>query len=342
MTAKHFDVLTPLVFLKDIEAEAKKAKKRVWAQAMEVEPGKYSGRLLSLVENAAAQGLDARLNIDCYSLMVTDGVPNYLPVLKPGRWGERLQERKKVFHAISEKGGHIAYINHPTLLERLVVTMGRNHMKIVVIDDIAWVGGVNFADGYFKRRDLMVKITDKTIVEPIARVFMEAHKETLRNDEELKAGHHATLFIDSGRTGASAILAEAIRLINETKENAKVITAFIPDGAFLDALIQADRRGVTVTLVATAPRGTLGVYRLVNDFSLLQLRMKRVGFRVLLSEEPIHAKLLITDDRTAFFGSHNFSTKGVIMRTAELALRSDDKTLVRNLLRFYHETAEKI
>lgn len=339
MAAKHFDVLSPLSFLEDIEHEAKSAKKRIWAQAMEVEPGDIANRLLYLVEKAGENGLDARLNIDYYSLMVTDGLPNFPLVLMSERLRKRLQTRKEIFGRIEHNGAKISYINKPTLLERFVYTMGRNHMKIFITDDIAWIGGVNFADPYFKRQDIMVKIAHKTIVDQVAQVFMEAHEERLKDDEVLKT-NNAGLFIDSGHTGKSVILDEAVRMIDKAMQTVQVVTAFVPDGKFLSALIAADKRGVTVELAVSDPSSTIGIYQLVNNFSNILLLLKNVRFKIHYEKVPIHAKVLIVDKRIVLFGSHNFLTKGVVMRTGEIALQSTDKTLVDNLLKFYQSVAQ--
>lgn len=335
MPANHFDVLTPIEFLQDIEHEAKSAKHRVWGQAMEVEPGIHASRLLNIVEEASENGLDARLNVDYYSLMVTDGLPNFFPFTASEKWRKRLKIRKEAFQKIKDKGGKVAFVNKPTLLEKFIYTMGRNHMKIFIIDDIAWIGGVNFADGYFKRQDIMVKIKDDAIVDPIARVFMEVHEEKLRYDEALQTRHNATLFIDSGHTGKSVILQTAVAMVEKAKANVKVSTAFVPDGKFLKALTDASKRGVVVELVTSLPEKTFGVYRLVNEMSRLSLNLKGLSFRVSYARQPMHAKVLIVDDTLALFGSHNFLTKGVLMHTAELALQSSNKTLIANLSKFY-------
>ncbi len=336
MPAKHFDVLSPMEFLTDIEQEAKFAKKRIWAQAMEVEPGEVVGRLLTIVENAAENGLDARMNVDYYSLMVTDGVPNFLPIIVSRKWRKRLRIRKEAFQKIKDKGGKVAFVNKPTLLEKFIYTMGRNHMKIFIIDDIAWIGGVNFADGYFKRQDIMVKIKDDAIVEPIAKVFMKVHEGTLRYDETLRARHNATLFIDSGQTGKSVILDCAVRMVEKADHLVQIATAFIPDSVFLDALVNAENRGVRIELAVPPPGRTIGVYRIVNKMSQIQMRLRNTHFTIYYEQNPVHAKILLVDRAIALLGSHNFSSKGVIMRTAELALQSSDTHLIANLSDFYN------
>lgn len=336
MAAKHFDVLSPMEFLSDIEQEAKHAKTRIWAQAMEVEPGIHASRLLNLVEKASEDGLDARLNIDYYSLAVTDGLPNILPIVVSGKWRKRLRIRKEAFQTIKNKGASLAFINKPTLLERLIYTMGRNHMKIFIIDDISWIGGVNFADGYFKRQDIMVKVMDKAIVEPIARVFTEVHEGKLQYDEMLQTKHNATLFIDCGHTRKSVILNAAVEMVEKAEKKVQVATAFIPDGKFLEAMIAASKRGVTVELVTSEPKRTIGVYRLINEIGNLHMKMKGVNFKIFYERNPVHAKLLLVDEKMAFFGSHNFLTKGVLMRTGELALQSSDRHLIANLSDFYN------
>lgn len=340
MPAKNFAVLSPLEFLEDIELEAKSAKKRVWGQAMEVEPGEFVNRLLCLIESAAEQGLDARLNVDHYSLIATDGIPNILSVFGL-KMNERLRLRKQTFQTVMEKGAKITFINPPSLLEHLIITMGRNHMKIFLIDNIAWIGGVNFADGYFKRQDIMVKITDEAIVDPIAQVFMQVHEDKLHHDEILQTKHNATLFIDSGQTGKSVILDCAVRMVEKANHLVQIATAFIPDGAFLEALIDAENRGVRVELAVPPPGRTIGVYRIVNQMSQIQMRLRNTHFTIYYEKNPVHAKILLVDKAIVLFGSHNFLTKGVLMRTGELALQSSDKTLVANVSDFYSSLSKR-
>lgn len=53
------------------------------------------------------------------------------------------------------------------------------------------------------------------------------------------------------------------------------------------------------------------------------------------SRDRVHAKLLIVDDTQALFGSHNLVDTGVLMGTEELAVRSHNPQLVKQLVTFY-------
>ena len=61
-TAPHFTVLTPDEFIKDVASEAKKAKERVWAQAMDVEPGEIADSFFAIFPEAAKRGIDTRFH----------------------------------------------------------------------------------------------------------------------------------------------------------------------------------------------------------------------------------------------------------------------------------------
>ena len=118
----NFTVFTPLEFIDDVEREAVKAKQRVWAQAMEVEPGRITNRFLQIFLTSAKRGIDTRLHADHYVFMVTDGLFNYIPLLsaeKRRRRSERLKIRKAAFHELENKGVKTLLTNPPGILEKL-------------------------------------------------------------------------------------------------------------------------------------------------------------------------------------------------------------------------------
>ncbi|MBI4080434.1 MAG: phosphatidylserine/phosphatidylglycerophosphate/cardiolipin synthase family protein [Candidatus Levybacteria bacterium] len=334
-TEGNFEVLEPLKFLEDIEKEARTAKKRIWAQAMEVEGGEITNRLLRIIADGAKKCLDSRLHVDYYTLMVTDGLFNYLAFAFDEKAHFRQQRKKQLFASLSEAGVNVTFTNKPSLLNRIIPTRGRNHMKIVVIDNTAWIGGINFHDRNLTAHDIMVKITEEPVVSAIAETYEKVERGELAKNYSVDFGNDSTLLIDAGRSNNSIILKHACELVQQAKTTVYVTTAFIPDGVFLHALHKASQKGVDVEVVTALPEVLPGVYKWVNRMSQFTIDVKMETIPIHYLNKLVHAKILIVDGNKAIFGSHNFSAKGVSMLTSEIALMSQNKKLIHNLNAFY-------
>lgn len=334
-TEGNFEVLEPLKFLEDIEKEARTATKRIWAQAMEVEGGEITNRLLKIIEDGAKKNLDSRLHVDYYTLMVTDGLFNYLAFAFDEKAHIRQQKKKQLFATLSETGVNVIFTNKPSILNRIIPTRGRNHMKIVIIDNTAWIGGINFHDTNLKAHDIMVRITHEPIITAIAEIYEKVEREELAKNYSVDFGDDGTLLIDAGKNSNSIILEHACELVKQAKATVYVTTAFIPDGVFVHALHRASRKGVDVEVVTALPEVLPGVYKWVNRMSQFAIDVKMQTIPIHYMSKLVHAKILIVDGKKAIFGSHNFSAKGVSMKTAEIAMLSQNKKLIHNLNAFY-------
>lgn len=344
MNSQQFAILPPLEFLKDVRYEAREATKRIYLQAMEVEPGELSSQLLETLEQGALKGLDTRLHVDHYSLLVTDGIFNYLPLFskkKTKKRKERLKHRIAYFTALQEKGVTLTFTNPPSLLERIIPIIGRNHIKIAIVDDVAYIGGINYHDDNFKSNDCMVKLTDSSLVEAVTKIFMDIEKGRLKDDLRLDCRAGTSLFVDGGKIGRSIILDEAAKLIGNAKESVTVITPIIPDTTLSVALSKAIKRNVTIQVLVPAITNMQGVYfflDLYNEFVLF-LQRKRIPLTIL--NHPIHAKVIIVDNTTVLLGSHNFTSRGVVLGTEEIAILSSDEYFVTQAHAFIQHVAEK-
>lgn len=339
-----FQVLTPLAFLNDVVQEASNAKKRVWMQAMEVEPGVYTDQLLEALQAAASRGVDARYHADWYSLLVTDGTFNYWPlVARQFRKERKRRQRKKRTLAkdLAAARIHVLFTNPPTLLDRLFPVRGRNHMKIVVIDETAWIGGVNFHDENFNAYDCMIKITDPKITQEIAYVYGLVDTSQTIRDMSIDCSDSTILLVDGGVINRSIILRNACELVTAAKESVELITPLIPDGAFLQALKDAIKRGVQVEVISPQTKEMSGVYELLDIFNDLTMHFYARQLPITFKPFMIHAKVLIVDGKEAIVGSHNFSSRGVRMGTEEIALQTKNHSAVTELRQLYTTLKQK-
>lgn len=322
--AKNFDVLKPYDFLQDFMLEVDKAKQRVWVQTMYIRPGAVATEVFRTLKKAVSKGIDTKIHIDWYDL------------LTKGRYPDRQnQVKEQTLSDLQTRGVLILFTNPPTLLERMLCYKGRNHMKITIVDDIAYVGGVNFADADFSYLDFMVKISDKLIVSKIADQFMDIHSHQLSSDKQMHIDHETTLLIDAGKPGRSIILDNAVRLIKHAKRSIFHVSHLMPDGKFLQALHTMHGKSIKVEAVVPLKGRSPTIFALLHKINEIEMRIRNRTIPILYCPSMIHAKLTIIDEKIALLGSHNMSEKSVKMGTGEITIQSSNKILVKNLLDFY-------
>lgn len=338
MDSTNFTVLTPLDFIKDVEQEAKNAKHRVWAQAMEVESGEVTETFLQIFRDAAKKGIDTRMHADYYSLLFTDGTFNYWPFVSTEfrrKRRKRLKRQQVLAVSLRETGVRFIYTNPPSLIDRVFPARGRNHMKIVIVDTTSWIGGVNFHDENFTIQDVMVKITDPTITAEISYVYERIDRRESLRDMAIQCTEDTTLIIDSGMINRSIILKHAVDLVNKAERKIQIISPLIPDADLLAALNRGKKQGKDIEIIAPKAREMTGIYKLVDEFNDFVMKFRGVVLPIHFKDFMLHAKILIVDGNEVIVGSHNFSSRGVRMGTEEIAIQSTNKTLLMNLKKFY-------
>src|SRR5438128_896553 len=126
--APVYSVLRGEDLIRDVAYETTHAKHLIWAQAMDYEPGVITDRFTEILTKAAKRGLDAKLNIDYYSLIVTDGFFNYLPLFHKEKTLERKRKiiaKIQSIHNLRDGGVDVHFLNKPGFLERIISTKGR-------------------------------------------------------------------------------------------------------------------------------------------------------------------------------------------------------------------------
>ena len=137
---RNFELLTPAQFLHDFTESARIAQQRIWIQSMYMDPGNVANTVIGLLKDGKRNGLDTRLNLDAYSTMVTVDQVNYIPSLRHemrvARHSLQLQKREMLNDLIGE-GIPVTLLNPPKLVERVLPSRGRNHIKIAFVDNVA-------------------------------------------------------------------------------------------------------------------------------------------------------------------------------------------------------------
>ena len=218
--------------------------------------------------------------------------------------------------------------NQPGVLRGLSYAIGRDHRKIVVVDNTLYLGGLNLSQSVFERADFMAKINDRDIVEVFKYVFNQSEQTSRKDDWEIYCGYDNTrVLVDSGN-GGSLILETAINEINNARKSIDLMTIGHISGGMDLAINNAIERGVKVRGFLS-PRGSLG-RALFPSPKRMVIYQPRQGIS--------HAKLLIIDEQIAILGSHNFDQRLVWARTEEASLLTSRTHIVKPLVDFFEKT----
>lgn len=333
----NFEVLTPSDYLEELTVGINQAQRRVLLQAMIYEWGQTTQQVNDALKSAKERGVEVEIHYDDFTNLTAS---------------EDLQKKNEAMFAELEKAGIKVVLTNlaKNLFDRIVPYRGRNHRKIIVVDDVAYLGGLNFAEIEYSRPDFMVRITDPVIVEKLANHSQQINENRPKEDNEDRCNEETVLLVDSGQPGKSIIYDRAVALIGQANE-VKLTTQLVPTGRLLEALLKASRQQANVSLIVSNPDAIRpGLGKFINELQYVWHDL--VGkLPPGLNFDPcwVHAKLLIIKGKregcqwaAAIIGSHNFDERGVRAGTEEIALLSTNQTLVKNLERFYDLLHKKI
>lgn len=216
----------------------------------------------------------------------------------------------------------------------------RNHRKLLLVDDhIAYIGGMNIADEYYRGahgappwRDNIVEIVGPEVTRlrrSFSRMWNKADSPYRRLFHWLSNNHRmraitwdSVRFLESGPENRMWPIRQAYRQLvqDATKSIDLAMSYFYPHGRMLLALKRAVRRGVRVRLlfsqktdVPVARLAACGLYG----------RLLRAGIEVWEYEPTVmHAKLAIADD-TIVAGSANLDIRSGRINHELVAIVSD-------------------
>ena len=288
--------------------------------------------------------MDVKLNIDNYSTPYNNGHKYLIHIKKEKRIRciSSAAKSKNYFDMLIDNGIDIKYINkykYGKFLSEYIPFLGRNHMKITIIDNVSFIGGINFSSKSFNYSDFMIKTENKDMLYTLKKIFIENRYNKNQNDKKIKINNDNILLIDSGKVRQSIIYESSIECINNAKESIRYISQFFPDFRILYALEKAIRKGIDVEIITHSNDIAEKKYRHKVEKILFNISNSHISNIYENSEKYIHAKMMLIDKDTSspsvILGSHNFSTFGVLFGTAEISIYSKEKNLVSELYTWY-------
>jgi len=219
----------------------------------------------------------------------------------------------------------------------------RNHRKIVVIDGtIGYTGSQNIVDAESEpglvNEDLVVRVRGP-LVSQLQVVFLADHyiereekiaEHELFPDPPFEPGTAAAQVLPSGPGYRYANAQKAmVALIHGARHRVVVTTPyFIPDEAFIQAMLTAILRGVEVHLVVSA-RGDHALVHYAQE-SYYETLLE-TGVKIHLYQPRfLHAKHLSIDDSVALIGSSNVDLRSFTLNN-EITLLIYDAAVVAQL-----------
>jgi cardiolipin synthase len=280
-------------FWERAETDALTAKSRLYVQAMTFEADEAGSKVGGAI--MASPAPDRRVLVDHFTrFVISDRFIRSPAYLTDKAFRGEVRATHEMFRAMRGSGVGVRLTNPMGLL--LSGFAFRNHKKLIVADDVAYIGGINFSDHNFEWGDLMLRIEHKAVADRLAEDFLDTYAGRSRSWSETFGD--LRLFGFDGRDNRPGF-DEILGMIEAATEGIVVVSPYLTF-PFVDALAQAAARGIKVQLITPLKNNKPSV----RDYLLRAAG--RAGFNVRLTPEMIHLKGMLIDRRTLVLGSSNF------------------------------------
>jgi cardiolipin synthase len=280
-------------FWRRAAADCASAGRRLLVQAMTFE-GDAVGQVVAEAI-AASPAADRKVLVDAYSQVVVSDrwVARGSPATKA-----EARATDAMFRGLIDRGVAVRVTNPfgPMMLNY----PARNHKKLIVADDVAYVGGVNFSDHNFAWRDFMVRIEGAEAADFLADDFAATWAGAPLPAAKAVGG--VRLISLDGRSNHT-FFSEVQALIGEARREIVVMSAYLTF-PFTAPLAVAARRGVAVKLITPWRNNK----PLVRDYLLSAGAAS--GFDVRVLPDMSHFKGILIDGARLLVGSCNFDFVG--------------------------------
>ncbi len=342
MSFPKLELQLPQDFLTDFLETAKRAKKRIWLQSMNYDPSPETYSIEKVLVEQGKKGVEIRVNIDWVSERFYDHSFEYFPELPVFSAKERKalnKKRQESLQRVRDAGGHVVITNTPSYLKSFFPIAGRNHIKMYIVDDTVWMGGVNLVQDGFSNVDGMIKTNDVRFLEAMTSQFFKVNELRSPEHYSVELADNLELLIDNGKVGHSLIYNQANDAIQQAHSEIQLYSQIMPTGKLLSNLIAQSKNGVNVSFTTSNDDDDVFVsFPEVLFFKQFKLKIRNNPFFTLKHlDQKLHLKLLLIDNKEFFFGSHNLSQVGVQLGTEEIMLHGTDEAFVQKFKNVYEQ-----
>ena len=176
--------------------------------------------------------------------------------------------------------------------------LSRNHKKLIVVDEqTAYVGGINFSDHNGAWHDMMVRVEDARTVQFLREDFLATWDGENRVARELSRG--VEILTTDGRSNR-AVFQRVLDLVDDARQSIFVESPYVTF-PFYERLREATRRGVRVIVVTPEQNN----WRFFQNYARLEAARSGIDLR-LFRGRMSHLKAMLIDGETLIAGSTNF------------------------------------
>ena len=293
-------------------ADCAAARRRLLVQAMTFEGDRVGQVVAQAIEGSPAA--DRRVLVDGYTRMVVSDRWVAASWFNPALRGE-VAATRAMFARLAARGVGVRVTNPVSPL--LTNYPARNHKKLIVADDVAYIGGINFSDHNFAWRDFMLRLEGEAAADFLAADF--AATWSGRPAAADAAFDDIALISLDGRTNRRFYDTMAER-IGRARREVVVLSAYLTF-PFTAPLAEAVRREVDVSLITPWANNKPLVRDYLLDFA------RRAGLQVRLLPAMSHLKGMLIDGTELIVGSCNFDFAG-LAGEEELVAVIDEPALI--------------
>ena len=269
-------------FVAELHQALRSAERRVLVQVMTFDGDASGLAVADLMADAAGRGVEVRLLVDCFALRYVSDRKATDPSVQA-----EAAETKAMFARLRAAGVSVTFTQPfgPVLFFGL----SRNHKKLYVVDDHAYVGGINISDHNFAWRDFMVRTEDPTVVEALAEDFGYTERGARRS-------------VSSAVLTNRRIEPAFTEIVRGASRSLVLASPYSLDVGIVRLLGQARAPAKTVI---TAKQNNYRWLRTVEPY--IWRRLARSGVDLRTYPDFFHARFLLADDDKLLVGSSNFS-----------------------------------
>ena len=269
-------------FVTELHRVLRAAERRVLIQVMTFDGDASGLAVAELMVAAASRGVDVRVLVDCFALRYVSDRRATDPHVQA-----EAAETRAMFERLRAAGVAVTFTQPwgPVLLFGL----SRNHKKLYVVDDRAYVGGINISDHNFSWRDFMIGISDPGVVDTLADDFTRT-----------EGGERCSL---SGSVITNSEIEPAFnRIVSGASRSLVLASPYSLDIGIVKLLAQSPAPDKAVIMARS------------NNFHWLRAaepyiwdRLARAGVDRRTYPDFFHSRFLLADDDKLLVGSSNFS-----------------------------------
>lgn len=316
-------------YVADLIEKIHAASHRISIMSLILDDDESTHALYTALKAAAARGIVVDIAADSFTFSEFGGILNPFKRLMP-----RPRAARRASDELIAAGVSFTWLDDRFKLNPFA---GVTHSKWSVVDDTCYVfGGVNlYVEGIHNSTDYMLRLTDKQLAGDLTL----QQQAIAANPTPLYGGYKAdshigTWYVDSGKRDDSLIYDRAVELAS-TATKILFVSQYSPSGP-LAALLKNK-----AVCYFNQPRNASFLTSLMLIADQLKTGIQSHYER----DKYLHAKFIIytmpSGEKVALTGSHNYTHKGVVFGTREVALETKDPEIIAQLEQFFSDYIAK-